>query len=50
MVSPEGAAEGKGECLGIGRVLPALPLRLDDTALPLDLEASYTEACRALRI
>jgi hypothetical protein len=31
--------------------LPTLPLRLaDDLAVPLDLEASYEETCRFLRI
>ena len=35
----------------IGRPLPTLPLWLgDDLAVPLELEASYEETCRALRI
>jgi len=38
------------EGLAVGRVLPTVPLWLDDTALPLNLEETYTAACRALRI
>ncbi len=35
----------------VGRTLPTLPLWLnDDLAVSLDLEASYEETCRALRI
>lgn len=35
----------------IGRPLPTLPLWLsDDLAVPLDLEASYEETCRVLRL
>jgi len=37
--------------LVVGRTLPTLPLWLDDQlAVSLDLEASYEETCRALRI
>jgi hypothetical protein len=37
--------------LAIGQPLPTLPLWLaDDLAVPLDLEASYEETCRILRI
>jgi hypothetical protein len=37
--------------LVVGQTLPTLPLWLqDDLAVSLDLEASYTETCRALRI
>ncbi len=37
--------------LAVGRPLPTLPLWLsDDLAVPLDLEASYEETCRGLRI
>jgi hypothetical protein len=37
--------------LAIGQSLPTLPLWLaDDFAVPLDLEASYEETCRILRI
>jgi hypothetical protein len=35
----------------VGQALPTLPLWLDDNlAVSLDLEASYEETCRALRI
>lgn len=37
--------------LALGQPLPTLPLWLTDTfAVPLELEASYEEACRVLRI
>jgi hypothetical protein len=37
--------------LSIGRPLPTLPLWLaDDLAVPLDLDASYEETCRVLRL
>lgn len=37
--------------LAVGQPLPALPIWLDeDLAVKLDLEASYEETCRALRI
>ncbi len=37
--------------LALGEPLPTLPLWLsDDLAVPLDLEASYEETCRSLRI
>jgi hypothetical protein len=37
--------------LVVGQVLPTLPIWLADVlAVPLDLEASYEEACQALRI
>ena len=37
--------------LALGQPLPTLPLWLaDNLAVPLDLEASYEETCRALRI
>ena len=35
----------------LGQPLPTLPLWLDDSlAVPLELEASYEETCRVLRI
>jgi hypothetical protein len=38
-------------CLAIGQPLPTLPLWLaDDRSVPLELEASYEETCRILRI
>jgi hypothetical protein len=40
-----------GYDLAVGSPLPTLPVWLtDDFAVPLDLEASYEEACRELRI
>jgi hypothetical protein len=37
--------------LAVGRPLPTLPLWLaDNLAVPLELEASYEETCRILRI
>ncbi len=37
--------------LAIGQALPSLPIWLKETrAIPLDLEASYEETCRTLRI
>ena len=37
--------------LALGEPLPTLPLWLaSDLAIPLDLESSYQQACRALRI
>jgi hypothetical protein len=37
--------------LAVGRPLPTLPLWLsDELAVPLELEASYEETCRLLRI
>jgi hypothetical protein len=37
--------------LAIGQTLPTLPLWLaDNLAVPLELEASYEETCRILRI
>lgn len=37
--------------MSVGRPLPVLPLWLaDDLAIPLDLEASYEQTCRDLRI
>jgi hypothetical protein len=37
--------------LGVGRTLPTLPIWLkDDLVVSLDLEASYEETCRVLRI
>jgi hypothetical protein len=37
--------------LTVGLPLPILPLWLtDDLAIPLDLEASYEQTCRDLRI
>jgi hypothetical protein len=37
--------------LAVGSNLPTLPIWLDeDRAVSLDLEASYEETCRALRI
>ncbi len=37
--------------LAVGRELPALPMYLtDDLAISVDLESSYEETCRALRI
>jgi hypothetical protein len=43
--------EGWPHPLTLGRPLPTLPLWLtEDFAVPLDLEASYEETCRILRI
>jgi hypothetical protein len=43
--------EGWAHALAPGQPLPTLPLWLaDNFAVPLDLEASYEEACRILRI
>ena len=37
--------------LTVGQPLPTLPLWLaDNLAVPLELEASYDDTCRALRI
>jgi hypothetical protein len=37
--------------LAVGQALPTLPLWLaDNLAVPLELEASYEETCRILRI
>ena len=37
--------------LAVGKTLPSLPIWLKETlAVSLDLEASYEETCRALRI
>ena len=37
--------------LAVGSALPTLPLWIDDqTAVPLELEASYEDACRGVRI
>lgn len=37
--------------LGVGQILPTLPLWLaDNFAIPLDLESSYEQTCRVLRI
>jgi hypothetical protein len=37
--------------LAVGQPLPTLPLWLaDDLAVPLELEATYEETCRVLRI
>jgi len=43
--------EAWSQPLAIGAALPVLPLWLsDDLAIPLDLEASYEQTCRDLRI
>lgn len=43
--------EGWFQPLQLGQALPTMPLWLaDDLAIPLELEGSYEEACRALRI
>jgi hypothetical protein len=43
--------EAWAQILALGQPLPTLPLWLaDDLAVPLDLEESYEETCRALRI
>jgi len=51
---PRGASrwlEAWNRPLAVGRPLPVLPLWLnDDLAVPLDLEASYEQTCRDLRI
>ena len=45
------ALETWAHALEIGRELPTLPLWVaDDLAVPLELEASYEETCRVLRI
>ena len=42
--------EGEHE-LAIGAPLPTLPLYLaDQVSVPLDMEASYEDTCRGLRI
>ena len=39
------------EALAVGAALPTMPLWLaSDLAIPLELEASYEETCRVLRI
>jgi hypothetical protein len=46
-----GALETWAHSLEIGRELPTLPLWVaDDLAVPLELESSYEETCRVLRI
>jgi Protein of unknown function (DUF4058) len=46
-----GRLETWSHSLAIGQALPTLPLWLaSDLAVPLDLEPSYEEACRVLRI
>ena len=51
---PRGASrwlEAWGRPLAVGQPLPVLPLWLsDELAVPLDLEASYEQTCRDLRI
>ena len=51
---PRGAShwlEAWNRSLSIGQPLPVLPLWLsDDLAIPLDLESSYEQTCRDLRI
>jgi hypothetical protein len=48
---PEGLLEAWTHVLAIGQPLPTLPLWLAaDLAVPLDLETTYEETCRALRI
>jgi hypothetical protein len=43
--------EAWAHALAVGQPLPTLPLWLaDDLAVPLELDASYEEACRILRI
>ena len=43
--------EAWGHTLTVGKPLPTVPLWLaDDFSVPLDLEASYEETCRRLRI
>ena len=43
--------EAWAHALTLGSPLPTLPLWLaDDLAVPLELEASYEETCRVLRI
>jgi hypothetical protein len=43
--------EAWADGLAVGRPLPTLPLWLaDDLSVPLELEASYEDACRILRI
>lgn len=49
--APAWRLEAWAHALEIGRPLPTLPLWLaDDLAVPLELEATYEETCRALRI
>ncbi len=46
-----GRLETWAHTLALGQPLPTLPLWLaDDVAVPLELEASYEETCRILRI
>lgn len=48
---PAWRLEAWAHALEIGRPLPTLPLWLaEDLAVPLELEATYEETCRALRI
>ena len=48
---PRGRLEAWAHPLTVGRPLPTLPLWLaDDLAVPLELEATYEETCRVLRI
>jgi hypothetical protein len=50
--TPEGSRlETWAHALAVGQPLPTLPLWLaDDLAVPLELEASYEETCRILRM
>ncbi len=48
---PHSRLQTWAHALALGQPLPTLPLWLaDDFAVPLELEASYEEACRILRI
>lgn len=49
--APSWRLEAWAHPLEVGRPLPTLPLWLaDDLAVPLELEATYEQTCRALRI
>jgi len=51
MFGPAGRFETWAHALAIGQLLPTLPLWLAvDFAVPLDLDSSYEETCRSLRI
>ena len=47
----EPLARAWAHALAVGRPLPTLPLWLTDKlAVPLELEVTYEEACRVLRL
>lgn len=51
MVNRKSRVETWSHCLTIGQPLPSLPIWLDETrSVTLDLETSYEQTCRTLRI